>query len=63
MWTFYAAGALVIVGLLTCWALVRINQENNAEARRRQEEEDMQELREDIARRRAAMYVMKGGKS
>lgn len=62
MWSLLFAGAVTIGALVTCWALVRINRETNAEARRLQEEREAQEMREEVARRRSTMVVLKGGK-
>lgn len=63
IWHLVAAGGITILGLATCWALVRINRINNEEEARRQEESDMLDLRLDVARRRASLCVLRGGKS
>lgn len=63
MWSLLFAGGITVAALVACWALVRINRTTSEEARRLQEEQDAQDLREEVARRRASMIVMKGGKS
>lgn len=63
IWHLVAMGTVVVLGLLTGFALVRLNRTNNEEEARRQEEADMLDLRLDVARRRAALCVLRGGKS
>ena len=58
-----SAATIAIAGLIVVWALIRIDRERKEETRRRQEEREAQEAREEVARSRAAIWAMNGGRS